>query len=80
MKGDKRMNVKDIVKEWLKDRGYDGLLCEEIGCACNVDKKDFMECDEPGLIHCNPGIIRVVNTLGDSLIIPYKESLESRKD
>ena len=36
------MNVKKIVKTWLKENGYDGLCCE--GCGCQIS--DLMPCDE----------------------------------
>lgn len=37
------MTVREIVYEWLRAKGYDGL-CEPVtGCACKLD--DLMPCD-----------------------------------
>ena len=43
------MNVTDIVKGWLIERGYDGLYREDCGCAL----EDLMICD--GNAECEPG-------------------------
>jgi len=37
------MTVKEIVADWLKEHGCDGLCGEECGC----DFEDFRPCDEP---------------------------------
>jgi hypothetical protein len=34
------MTVKEILIEWLKTRGYDGLCYDDCGCGLN----DFMPC------------------------------------
>ena len=44
------MNVKEIVIEWLKTNGYDGLACED--CGCFLD--DLMPC-ENNVQGCKPG-------------------------
>ena len=37
------MTVKDIVADWLKTHGYDGLLdVDGAGCGCTLD--DFCPC------------------------------------
>lgn len=48
------MNICEIVREWLKANGYDGLFRSESQCACLLD--DLMSCDEPG-IDCQPGYV-----------------------
>jgi len=35
------MTVKEIVKKYLEDNGYDGLCCPYCGCEIN----DLMPCD-----------------------------------
>jgi len=36
------MNVESIVKDWLTTHGYDGLCCEDCGCAAD----NPMPCEE----------------------------------
>lgn len=44
------MTVKDILKNWLKKHGYDGLCCS--GCGCRND--DLIPCgSDPS--SCKPG-------------------------
>ena len=44
------MNVKEILKQWLIDHGYDGLAGDE--CGCGLD--DLIQCDgDPS--DCHPG-------------------------
>ena len=52
--------VKEMVAEWLKQNGYDGLYNEDGDCACLID--DLVPCDGPcdnclsGYKHkCPPG-------------------------
>jgi len=46
------MNVKQIVKKYLADNGYDGLYAGECGCR----RTDLFPCDtDPG--KCKPGYI-----------------------
>jgi len=45
-----RMNVKEIIIEYLKDNGYDGLYCDD--CGCIID--DLIPCDND-CSHCVPG-------------------------
>lgn len=46
------MSIRDIVREYLKTNGYDGLYNPET-CACEVDA--LMPCDEPSMGECSPG-------------------------
>lgn len=46
------MILFDIMKQWIKDNGYDGLFNTEIPCACDLG--DFMPCEEPS-VNCEPG-------------------------
>ena len=40
------MELKEIVKDWLIQRGLDGLCDYDCECACGID--DLMPCDQPG--------------------------------
>lgn len=44
------MIVKDILKKWLKDNGYDGLCARECGCGL----REFMPCSCDGIQDCRP--------------------------
>jgi len=53
------MNVRDIVKEYLQQHGYDGLFRNGPGCGCGIDVLMLCQeaCDqcEPGYkVPCNP--------------------------
>ena len=46
------MKVKEILQQWLKDNGYDGLFCEYCGC----ERDDICPCDlSPNIVDCEPG-------------------------
>lgn len=47
------MNVREIVKKWLQENGYEGLCSGWISCGCAID--DLMPCDELDPTHCEPG-------------------------
>jgi hypothetical protein len=49
------MTVKDIIVEWLKAHGYDGLYSEGGECACEM--ADLCPCDDAGF-SCEPGYKR----------------------
>ena len=69
------MNVKEIVKQWLKDNGYDGLFLDnncpdgDENCGCSID--DFAPCGEGPLPECEPAYRK------DGLSYPsdYKEKM-----
>ena len=46
------MNIRDIVEEYLKTNGFDGL-CENNGCGCWLD--NLMPCYQPDERNCKPG-------------------------
>lgn len=39
------MNVIEIIKDWLKQHGYDGLRADDAECGCKVDC--LMPCNSP---------------------------------
>lgn len=40
------MDLITIVTAYLEYNSFDGLICEEISCSCNL-KDGLMPCDEP---------------------------------
>lgn len=48
-------NVKDIVKDWLRQKGYGGLYNEDIECGCEL--ADLMPCGGDGVDGCEAGCI-----------------------
>lgn len=44
------MTIKEIIMNYLKENGYDGLLGDN--CACGID--DICPCDDDGLLECEP--------------------------
>lgn len=49
------MTLHEIVAEWLREHGYDGLYNTEGPCGCGLD--DFMPCNELGM-DCEPAYKR----------------------
>lgn len=53
------MELSQIVEDWLKSNGYDGLFNADVHCGCKLD--DLMPCGEPtsdcqaGYLVNNPG-------------------------
>ena len=45
-------DVREIVKGWLKEHGYDGLCCPASECGCLLD--DLIPCGWP-YMDCEPG-------------------------
>ena len=43
------MDIRDIIKKYLEDNGYDGLC----GVECSCDSGDLAPCDNP--LECKPG-------------------------
>lgn len=48
------MEIKDIVKDWLKNNGYSGLFNESAECACVTG--DLMHCLNP-CTDCEAGYV-----------------------
>ena len=46
------MTVEEIIKEHLKDNGYDGLYCPDAECGCTLE--DLRPCCED-ISLCRPG-------------------------
>lgn len=46
------MTIEDIIKQYLKDNGFDGLCNPDLECGCGLD--DLMPCGGEGVIDCEP--------------------------
>lgn len=49
------MKTQEILKAWLKENNYDGLVNPDLECGCTLN--DFIPCSEPGE-DCEAGINR----------------------
>ena len=70
------MTVKEIVEQWLKKNGYDGLYLDD-ECGCIFEYDDFMPCDEPRP-DCSAGYV-TKGKLGDEfdfIVGPHKKNGE----
>lgn len=50
------MTVREIIADWLKSHGYDGLYWDsdsDEGCGCAID--DLAPCDNINLERCHAG-------------------------
>jgi len=49
-------DIKEIVRNWLRENNYDGLLNIVDDCCC--DQEDLMDCYNGRIPHCMPGVKR----------------------
>jgi len=47
------MSVQEIMRKWLADNGYDGLVSPSMGCGCKLD--DLMPCVSECIESCEAG-------------------------
>jgi len=47
------MTVGDIIKKYLDDNGFDGLVCSDGECGCLKD--ELAPCENVNLDSCEPG-------------------------
>jgi hypothetical protein len=40
----RKMNAKDVIKNYLKDNNYDGMCCPGKGCSCHIN--DLFTCGD----------------------------------
>ena len=71
-KGDKKMNVSEIITEWLKEKQYDGLVDTKTGCRCITTDTD-RPCDDRFCADCEPYPSQIPLGTG-----PCKGELEAR--
>ena len=84
IRGKRKMNVKEIVRKYLEDNGYDGL-CKPFSNKCNCFLKkfkietsnwerEFMDSDKCWPLACKPGYL--VDTKFGPCIVERKEGGE----
>ena len=71
---EKPNNVREIVEQYLKENGYDGLYNEIGECGCPCD--DLMPCDNGGMYECEPAIQHYCPCCGESVFMPVSSLVE----
>ena len=51
-RGHEQMDIKSIIKNYLRENKFEGLWNPSLECACEI--KDLMPCDE-AMSDCEPG-------------------------
>lgn len=71
-------DVKEILREWLEEHGYDGLRTDDAECGCLLD--NLLVCDAP-CDSCQPGY-RGPDPSGESDCLVYlsREDAEAFSD
>ncbi len=65
------MNIREIVREYLKANGYDGLC--DVGAECGCRLGDFMPCDD-ATVYCEAGHLAPGDDLDERwVIVPGKK-------
>ena len=68
--------VKEIVKQYLIDHGYDGLYSDAGECGC--DLANLLDCDMAGTGQCKPGYKVEDPSDGFEYLIAPKNDVERR--
>ena len=65
------MNVLEIIKQYLKEKGYDGLYSDIGECACTIEEVENCGCIGE---ECMPGYLQECEEGNeyDYSIVPYK--------
>ena len=74
MKGGDNMTVKQIVEQYLRQHGYDGLCWHNGGETCGCELCDLMPCDGAGP-DCAAGYKGPGIEGGDWAIYPSKDAV-----
>lgn len=86
----KKINVKTILSEYLKQHGYDGLFNAELECGCTIDdsfpcEADFSECEPAYKLECpceNEGeydVCEYKDGYNDGCMSPRKQKKQTRR-
>ena len=76
-----QISVKEIVRQYLIEHGYDGLYSDLGGCGCSIEPGSFMPCEAGGIELCKPG--HKVEDPSDEfefLIVPEKDTKRRTPD
>jgi len=72
------LTVCDILKQWLKDHGHDGLIGPEGECGCGLD--DLIPCED-AFDGCCPAYRGPdPDREGDFLMYPTRHAAQAAKD
>jgi hypothetical protein len=71
------MTVKQIIEQYLRDNGFDGLAGDECGCML----RDLMPCECADFERCVPGRLSAGATgvLDATWLIPAMEARDANK-
>ena len=64
------MTMREVVQQYLRAQGYDGLYNDDVGCACLPD--DLAPC-ESDCLDCKPGYRHAGDCEFDFYIRAWKE-------
>ena len=67
------VNVKEIVEQYLRTNGFDGLYSELGECGCGIG--DLMPCDSPCDI-CEPAFKRYCPCCGEDIYVSARSVFE----
>ena len=73
------MTISDIVLEYLKSNGYDGLMKEDCGCTIN----DYMPCGGEYIDDCETAyavdVPEGIDSDGDIVLVKTKKEAEEKE-
>jgi D-arabinose 1-dehydrogenase-like Zn-dependent alcohol dehydrogenase len=72
------VNVKEIIQDWMKQKGYDGLFCEY--CACSTVDDLLCPYDECPGADCKAGYSTEVLFHGEEHIVVSQERRLSQEE
>jgi len=72
----KNKTVKDIVSDYLRDNGYDGLYADSLGCGCVL--KNLMPCNR-NPSECRVGYKKLDLYDAAGFIVPLPTPLEAER-
>jgi hypothetical protein len=79
------ITVKDIVKKYLRENGFDGLAHKEAGCACGIDAlmgcyTDISKCVPVYRWECAEGQRRCLACVAEGVCSCYRTVPQPKKE